>query len=59
MSTKRASSQAVQRSKAYSDAGGQVLFGTDVGYIDRFDTAEEFQLMSRAGMNFLGRSWLH
>jgi imidazolonepropionase-like amidohydrolase len=44
--------QAVQQLKAYSDAGGQVLFGTDVGYIDQFDTAEEFQLMSRAGMSF-------
>jgi imidazolonepropionase-like amidohydrolase len=44
--------QAVQELKAYSDAGGQVLFGTDVGYIDQFDTAEEFTLMSRAGMTF-------
>lgn len=38
--------------KAYSAAGGQILFGTDVGYIDQFDTAEEFRLMSRARMNF-------
>jgi imidazolonepropionase-like amidohydrolase len=44
--------QAVQELKVYSDGGGQVLFGTDVGYIDQFDTAEEFALMSRAGMNF-------
>jgi len=44
--------QAVQELKTYSDAGGQVLFGTDVGYIDQSDTAEEFQLMSRAGMSF-------
>lgn len=44
--------QAVQELKAYSDAGGEVLFGTDVGYIDQFDTAEELQLMSRAGMSF-------
>lgn len=44
--------QAVQELKAYSDVGGQVLFGTDVGYIDQFNTAEEFTLMSRAGMNF-------
>jgi imidazolonepropionase-like amidohydrolase len=44
--------QAVQELKSYNDAGGQILFGTDVGYIDDFDTAEEFQLMSRAGMNF-------
>lgn len=44
--------QAVQELKAYSDAGGEILFGTDVGYTDHFDTAEEFTLMSRAGMSF-------
>jgi imidazolonepropionase-like amidohydrolase len=38
--------------KAYSDAGGQILFGTDVGYIDHFDTAEEFQLMAKAGLTY-------
>jgi imidazolonepropionase-like amidohydrolase len=30
----------------------KVLFGTDVGYIDQFDTSEEFKWMSRAGMSF-------
>jgi imidazolonepropionase-like amidohydrolase len=44
--------QVVQELKAYSDAGGQILFGTDVGYTDHFDTTEEFMLMSRAGMSF-------
>ena len=44
--------QAVQELKAYSDGGGQILFGTDVGYIDQFDTTEEFRLMSHAGMSF-------
>jgi imidazolonepropionase-like amidohydrolase len=38
--------------KAFSQAGGQVLFGTDVGYIEQFDTSEEFSRMSRAGMSF-------
>ena len=37
---------------AFSQAGGQVLFGTDVGYIEQFDTSEEFRWMSRAGMSF-------
>jgi len=32
----------------YAAAGGQILFGTDVGYIDVFDTTEEYRLMSRA-----------
>lgn len=38
--------------RAYSEAGGQILFGTDVGYIEHFDTSEEFAWMSRAGMSF-------
>jgi imidazolonepropionase-like amidohydrolase len=38
--------------RAYSQAGGEILFGTDIGYIDHFDTALEFTLMSRAGMSF-------
>jgi imidazolonepropionase-like amidohydrolase len=38
--------------RAYSEAGGQILFGTDVGYTEWFDTAEEFKWMSRAGMSF-------
>jgi adenine deaminase len=42
----------VQQLRTYSEASGQILFGTDVGYIEQFDTAEEFRLMSRAGMNF-------
>ena len=32
----------------YSAAGGQILFGTDVGYIDVYDTSEEYRLMSAA-----------
>jgi imidazolonepropionase-like amidohydrolase len=44
--------RAAQQLKAFSQAGGQVLFGTDVGYIDVFDTSEEFKWMSRAGMDF-------
>jgi len=45
-------SRAAQQLKAFSQGGGQVLFGTDVGYIDMFGTSEEFAWMSRAGMNF-------
>src|SRR5262249_1215126 len=32
----------------YAAAGGQILFGTDVGYTDAFDTTEEYRLMSAA-----------
>ena len=38
--------------KTYADAGGDILFGTDVGYIDVFDTTEEYRLMSGAGLSF-------
>ena len=34
--------------KDFSAAGGQVLFGTDVGYTDAYDTTEEYRLMSAA-----------
>jgi len=44
--------KAAQQLKAFSQAGGQILFGTDVGYIEQFDTSEEFAWMSRAGMSF-------
>ena len=44
--------QAVRELEAYSDAGGQILFGTDIGYIEHYDTTEEFTLMARAGMSF-------
>jgi imidazolonepropionase-like amidohydrolase len=43
---------AVSQLHVYASAGGQILFGTDIGYIDHYDTEEEFQLMSRAGMTF-------
>lgn len=41
---------AVQQLKAYSDAGGQILFGTDVGYTDALDTTEEYRLMAASGL---------
>jgi imidazolonepropionase-like amidohydrolase len=34
--------------KQYSAAGGQILFGTDVGYTDLFDTTREYELLSKA-----------
>ena len=44
--------RAAEQLKAFAQAGGQILFGTDVGYIDKLDTSEEFTWMSRAGMDF-------
>jgi imidazolonepropionase-like amidohydrolase len=42
----------VEQLRAFITTGGRVLFGTDVGYIDDYSTAEEFDLMSQAGMTF-------
>lgn len=50
--TEKWMSRAALELGAFSRAGGQVLFGTDVGYIEHFDTSEEFTWMSRAGMTF-------
>ena len=43
---------ATQQVKAFAAAGGTVLFGTDAGYIDHFDTRLEFELMARAGLDW-------
>jgi len=44
--------QMVDELRAYSVAGGDILFGTDIGYTDHYDTTMEFTLMSQAGMNY-------
>jgi len=49
---KKGIGKAAEQLKAFSRAGGQILFGTDLGYIQRFDTSEEYVWMSREGMNF-------
>jgi imidazolonepropionase-like amidohydrolase len=38
--------------RVFSSAGGEVFFGTDVGYTDHYDTGMEFTLMARAGLSF-------
>jgi len=40
----------VDQLRTWVRAGGTVLFGTDVGYMDDYDTTEEYGLMSEAGM---------
>jgi imidazolonepropionase-like amidohydrolase len=49
----KAVNEAVAQLKAWSDAGGTVLFGTDLGAVE-YDPSEEYELMSRAGMSFVG-----
>ncbi len=46
--------RAAQQLGDFYRAGGQVLFGTDIGFMEQFDTSEEFKWMSRAGMNYQG-----
>jgi len=37
--------------EAFAKAGGQLLFGTDVGYMEDFDPTDEYVLMARAGLS--------
>ena len=43
-----ATGDAVEQLRAFSKAGGAVLFGTDVGYMTDYDPTEEYMLMARA-----------
>ena len=43
---------AQQQLGAFAAAGGEVLFGTDIGYTQAVDTSEEYRLMQGAGLTF-------
>lgn len=43
-----ATADAVEQVRAYARAGGQILFGTDVGYMADYDPTEEYRLLARA-----------
>jgi imidazolonepropionase-like amidohydrolase len=43
---------AVEQLRAFSRSGGEVLFGTDVGYMTDYDPTDEYRYMERAGMSF-------
>lgn len=36
--------------RAFVEAGGQLLFGTDVGYMTDYDPTDEYLLLQRAGL---------
>ncbi|MGH7480543.1 MAG: amidohydrolase family protein [Longimicrobiales bacterium] len=42
-----ATDDAVEQLRVFSAAGGQVLFGTDVGYMSEYDPTEEYRLIMR------------
>lgn len=43
---------ATQQVRALHAAGGDILFGTDVDFIQHYDTAREFELLARAGLDW-------
>jgi imidazolonepropionase-like amidohydrolase len=43
---------ALEQLRAYTRSGGEVLFGTDVGYMTDYDPTDEYRYMERAGMSF-------
>jgi imidazolonepropionase-like amidohydrolase len=43
---------AQEQVRAYLERGGRILFGTDVGFIARYDPTREYQLMAGAGLDF-------
>jgi imidazolonepropionase-like amidohydrolase len=42
----------LEQLRVYSEAGGRIVFGTDLGFITDYDPTEEYTLMSRGGMTF-------
>lgn len=40
----------IEQFRPFVDAGGAVIFGTDVGYMTDYDPTDEFVLMQKAGM---------
>ena len=38
--------------RAFAELGGQVLFGTDVGYITDYDPTDEYVYMAQAGLSY-------
>jgi len=38
--------------RAYQEAGGSILFGTDVGFIPEYDPTREYVLLAEAGLPF-------
>ena len=48
----RVQATAMRQLQAFIAAGGDVLFGTDLGYMTDYDPTEEFQKMAEAGLSF-------
>jgi imidazolonepropionase-like amidohydrolase len=48
----RVQANALAQVRAFVEAGGQLLFGTDVGYMTDYDPTDEYLLLQRAGLGF-------
>jgi imidazolonepropionase-like amidohydrolase len=48
----RTQANAEAQLRAFVDVGGQVIFGTDVGYMTDYDPTDEYVLLQRAGLGF-------
>ncbi|MBF8290648.1 MAG: Amidohydro 3 protein, partial [Chloroflexi bacterium] len=46
----RVQGNALAQVSAFVEAGGQLLFGTDVGYMTNYDPTDEYLLLQRAGL---------
>jgi imidazolonepropionase-like amidohydrolase len=49
--TQRLVAASVEHVRAFAAAGGEILFGTDAGYMTDYDPAEEYVLMAKAGLS--------
>ena len=48
----RVQANAEAQVRAFVAAGGQLIFGTDVGYVTDYDPSDEYVLLERAGLAF-------
>ena len=48
----RTQAAAAEQVRAFLNVGGDVLFGTDVGYMTDYDPTEEYALLGQAGLSF-------
>ena len=48
----RTQATAAEQVRAFRDVGGDVFFGTDVGYMTDYDPTEEYALLGQAGLSF-------
>ena len=48
----RVQANAEAQVRAFVEAGGQLIFGTDVGYMTDYDPTDEYVLLQRAGLGF-------